>query len=55
MHDQLVERIAELDDDLTMKYLEGEEISVAELKKLLRAAVIANKATPSFLWFFLKE
>ena len=26
MHDKLVERIAELDDDLTMKYLEGEDI-----------------------------
>jgi elongation factor G len=26
---QMVEKIAELDDNLTMKYLEGEEISVA--------------------------
>jgi len=42
----MVERIAELDDELTVKYLEGEEISVEELKQALRKAVIANKATP---------
>lgn len=44
----LVERIAELDDDLTIKYLEGEVISVEELKAALRKAVIANRATPVF-------
>jgi len=44
----LVERIAELDDDLTVKFLEGDEISVAELRGALRRAVIANKATPVF-------
>ncbi len=45
---QLVEKIAELDDDLTLKYLEGEDISVDELKAALRRAVIANRATPAF-------
>jgi len=45
---QLVERIAELDDDLTIKYLEGEEISEDELKAALRRSVIAGKATPVF-------
>ena len=45
---QMVEKIAELDDDLTMKYLEGEEISVAELKAALRNAVLNNRATPVF-------
>ncbi len=44
----LVERIAELDDNLTVKFLEGDEISVAELRDALRRAVIANKATPVF-------
>lgn len=44
----LVERIAELDDDLTIKYLEGEEISLDELKAALRRSVIAGKATPVF-------
>jgi len=44
----LVERIAELDDELTIKYLEGEDISLDELKAALRRAVIAGKATPVF-------
>ncbi len=44
----LVERIAELDDYLTEKFLEGQDISLAELKQALRKAVIANEATPVF-------
>ena len=42
----LVEAIAENDDDLMMKYLEGEEISIDELKKGLRKAVCDNKIVP---------
>jgi len=45
---QMVEKIAELDDHLTVKYLEGAEISVDELKAALRKAVLANKAYPVF-------
>ena len=41
----MVEKIAEQDAELTMKYLEGVEITVPELKTALRKAVIANKAT----------
>ena len=48
MRARMVEQIAETDDDLTIKYLEGEEISVDELKAALRRAVIAGKATPVF-------
>ncbi len=44
----LIERIAELDDDLTVKYLEGQEIELEELKAALRRATIAGKATPVF-------
>ena len=44
----LVEKIAETDDDLTMKYLEGEEIAVPELKQALRKSVIAGKVYPAF-------
>ncbi len=44
--DALVEAIAETDDDLMMKYLEGEEISIDELKKGLRKAVCDNKIVP---------
>lgn len=45
---RMIEQIAETDDELTLKYLEGEAISVDELKKALRAAVIAGAATPVF-------
>lgn len=42
----LVEKIAETDDDLTRKFLEGTEISNDELYQALRRAVIANKLVP---------
>ncbi len=48
MRAQLIEQIAETDDDLTIKYLSGEEIGVEEAKMALRRAVIRNKATPVF-------
>ncbi len=44
----LVERIAELDDELTIKFLEGHDLTVDELKAGLRRAVINNQATPIF-------
>jgi len=44
--DQMVEAIAATDDDLMMKYLEGEEITVDELKVALRKATIANEIVP---------
>ena len=44
--DALVEAIAETDDDLMMKYLEGEELSIDELKAGLRKAVCENKIVP---------
>ncbi|MCZ7551267.1 MAG: elongation factor G [Anaerolineae bacterium UTCFX2] len=48
MRARMVEMIAETDDDLTLKYLEGIEISTAELKAALRRAVLAGKITPVF-------
>ena len=48
MRARLIEQIAETDDDLTLKYLEGDEISIEELKAGLRRAVIANKASPVY-------
>ena len=44
----LVEQIVETDDDLTTRYLEGEEIPVEDLKLGLRRAVLDGKATPVF-------
>ncbi len=39
----MVEKIAELDDHLTVKYLEGAEISIDELKTALRKALLRIK------------
>ncbi len=44
---KLIEAIVELDDELLMKYLEGEEISVADLKRVLRRATIEGKLYPA--------
>ena len=43
---ELVEKICELDDDLMMQYLEGEEPSVDDMKKVLRKATCECKAIP---------
>ena len=43
---QMVEKISETDDDLMMKFLEGEEPTVEELKKALRKAVCNNQIVP---------
>lgn len=48
MREHMVEKIAETDDDLTLKYLDGEEITIPELKAALRRAVIAGTLTPVF-------
>ncbi|MBU9710812.1 elongation factor G [Evansella tamaricis] len=39
-HDKLVEAVSELDEDLMMKYLEGEEVTVEELKAAIRKGTI---------------
>ncbi len=45
-HQELVEKICELDDDLMMEYLEGEEPSVEALKAALRKATCESLAIP---------
>ncbi|NJC96614.1 MAG: elongation factor G [Anaerolineales bacterium] len=52
---KMVEKIAELDDDLTTKFLEAQEIGIDELKAALRQGVITNKATPVFCGSSLKN
>ena len=47
-HDAAIEEIATFDDDLMMKVLEGEEVTVAELKAVIRKATIANEIIPVF-------
>jgi len=48
MRAKLVEQVAETDDALLAKYLNGEEISVETLKTTLRKAVIAYKVVPIY-------
>jgi elongation factor G len=52
---KMVEKIAELDDELTMKFLEAQEISVEELVLALRHGVLATKAAPVFCGSSLKN
>lgn len=51
----LLEKIAETDDELMVKYLEGEEITPEELKKALRKAVISGKLVPVLCGAALKN
>lgn len=46
LRNELIEKVAELDEDLTMKYLEGEEITVEEIKAALRKGVVEVKIFP---------
>ena len=45
-HEKLVEAVAETDEELTMKYLEGEEITEQELKEGIRRATTAVEFYP---------
>ena len=45
-HEKLLDAVTALDDDLAMKYLEGEEITVPEIKAVIRKATIANEMVP---------
>ena len=45
-HEKLMDAVTALDDDLAMKYLEGEEITVPEIKAVIRRATIANEMVP---------
>ena len=45
-HDALIEAVAEQDEELMNKFLEGEEITVEEIKTVLRKATIDNEIVP---------
>lgn len=44
--ERLLESVAEVDEELMMKFLEGEEITEKEIKKTLRSATIAGQLVP---------
>lgn len=52
---ELIEKIAELDDKLIVKFLEDKEITINELKQALRKAVLENRAAPVFCGSSLKN
>lgn len=52
---ELIEKIAELDDELIVKFLEDQVISIDELKRALRKAVLENRAAPVFCGSSLKN
>ncbi len=45
-HDELLEHIAEQDEAIMEKYLEGEEISIEDIKRVIRQSTIDNKMVP---------
>jgi len=53
-HD-LIEKVAEHDDDVMSRYLDGQELSIDDIRHTLRKAVIANKIVPVFCGSALKN
>ena len=53
-HDAMIETLADVNDDIMEKYLEGEEISVPELKAAIRQATLNIDLFPCFSWFCLQ-
>ena len=45
-HDDMVEHVAEQDEELMMKYLDGEELTQEEIKSCIRKSTIANEMVP---------
>ena len=45
-HHELVEHVAEQDEELLMKYLDGEELTIEEIKSCIRKSTIANHMVP---------
>jgi elongation factor G len=55
LHEKLVEGVAESDDDLTAKYLEGEKFSQEVIAKGLRAATLRHQIVPIMVGSTLKN
>ena len=53
--EHMIEKLAEADDEIAMKYLEGEEITVADLKAAIRRSTITSKFVPVFVGSALKN
>ena len=53
--EKLLDAVAETDEDLMMKYLEGEELTQEEIIKALRTATIGVKIIPGSLWICIQK
>lgn len=53
--EKMIEKVAEVDDDLMEKFLEGKEISVEEIKRAIRKGTIENKLIPVFIGTALRN
>ena len=45
-HDDMIEHVAEQDEEIMMKYLDGEELTIDEIKLCIRKATLANHMVP---------
>jgi elongation factor G len=54
-HDRMVEALADLDDDIAHKFLEGEQIDSEQLRRALRAGTLAYKIVPVLCGSALKN
>ncbi len=52
---ELIEAVADVDDELVEKYLEGEDISVQDLKSAIRRATLSSKIVPVFCGAAVKD
>lgn len=55
MREAMIEKVSGFDDDIAMKYLEGEVLSVEEVKQAIRAGVIQNELYPVLCGSALKN
>jgi elongation factor G len=51
----MIEAVADLDDELTTKYLEGEEITIEEVRRALRLGTLQNRIVPVLTGSALKN
>ncbi len=54
-HEKLIETAADFDENIMMKYLEGEEVSEGEIKQAIRRGTLSLDITPVFLGSALKN
>ena len=54
-HEKMLDSVAEYDEAVMERYLNGEKLDVEEIKRSIRAGTLAMKMTPCALWYGLQE